>query len=105
MGFEALINEIHDANLTYLMLAQQMILGDRIGATFRLGINTELADVIAGLSAASMMRMARTDMLLARFRLDERAVLGMLNDYSKDRPMVKTHSAILLSHQPVELCS
>lgn len=105
MGFDALKNEIYEANLTYLMLAQQMVLADRIGATFRLGINAELADLIAELSAASMMRMAKTDLLLARFRLDERAVLGMLNDYSKDRPMSKAHSTIMLAHQPVELCA
>ena len=46
--------------------------------------------------------MANTDMLLARFRLDERTVLGKLNDYSKDRPMARTHSAIMLAAQPVE---
>jgi flagellar transcriptional activator FlhD len=102
MDMQSLQAEIHEANLTYLLLAQQMLLADRVGAMYRLGINAELADIISKMSAASLMRMAQTDMLLARFRLDERAVLGMLNDYSKDRPMAKTHSAIMLAAQPVE---
>lgn len=78
MDMQSLQAEIHEANLTYLLLAQQMLLADRVGAMYRLGINAELADIISKMSAASLMRMAQTDMLLARFRLDERAVLGML---------------------------
>lgn len=102
MNMQDLQSEIKEANLTYLLLAQQMLLADRIGATYRLGINVELADLLARLPAASLVRMASTDTLLARFRLDERAVLGMLNDYSKERPMARTHSAIMLAAQTVE---
>lgn len=102
MNMQDLQAEIKEANLTYLMLAQQMLLADRVGAMYRLGINAELGDLLARLPAAQLVRMANTDMLLARFRLDERTVLGMLNDYSKDRPMARTHSAIMLAAQAVE---
>ena len=102
MNMQDLQAEIKEANLTYLMLAQQMLLADRIGGMYRLGINAEMADLLSRLPAAQLVRMANTDMLLARFRLDERTVLGMLNDYSKDRPMARTHSAIMLAAQPVE---
>jgi flagellar transcriptional activator FlhD len=101
MNMQDLQADIKEANLTYLMLAQQMLRADRVGALYRLGINTEMADLLARLPAAQLVRMANTDMLLARFRLDERTVLGMLNDYSKDRPMSRTHSAIMLAAQPV----
>lgn len=103
MDMQDLQAEIKDANLTYLMLAQQMLLADRVGAMYRLGLGADLADLLARLPAASLVRMANTDMLLARFRLDERTVLGMLSDYSKDRPMARTHSAIMLAAQPVEV--
>ncbi len=103
MNMQDLNAEIREANLTYLMLAQQMLLADRVGAMYRLGINAELADVLARLPAAQLVKMASTDMLLARFRLDERTVLGMLNDYSKERPLARTHSAIMLAAQPNEV--
>ena len=102
MNMQDLNAEIREANLTYLMLAQQMLLADRIGAMYRLGINAELADVMAKLTPAQLVKMASTDMLIARFRMDERTVLGMLNDYSKDRPLARTHSAIMLAAQPVD---
>ncbi len=102
MNMQDLNAEIREANLTYLMLAQQMLLADRIGAMYRLGINAELADVMARLTPAQLVKMASTDMLIARFRMDERTVLGMLNDYSKERPMARTHSAIMLAAQPLE---
>lgn len=102
MNMQDLQAEIKEANLTYLMLAQQMLAADRVGAMYRLGINAELSDILARLPAAQLVRMANTDMLLARFRLDERSVLGMLNDYSKDRPLARTHSAIMMAGQPVE---
>ncbi|MFA9217481.1 MAG: flagellar transcriptional regulator FlhD, partial [Sphingomonadaceae bacterium] len=40
--------EIRDANLSYLMLAQQMIRADKVTAIFRLGIAAEIADLIEG---------------------------------------------------------
>jgi len=41
---------IRDINLTYLMLAQQMIKKDKPAAIFRLGISQDLVDVLANLS-------------------------------------------------------
>ena len=43
--------EIRDANLSYLMLAQQMIRADKVTAIFRLGIAAEIADLIRSLEA------------------------------------------------------
>ena len=39
-------NEIKELNLSYLMLAQQLIRADRETAQYRLGIGTDIADVI-----------------------------------------------------------
>ena len=93
---------IRDINLTYLMLAQQMIKEDRAAAIFRLGLSQDLVDVIAGLSPAQVVKMAASNMLLYRFRFDEALLLNMVSDYSKDRMMSRAHAAILMSGQPVE---
>jgi len=93
---------IRDINLTYLMLAQQMIKEDRPAAIFRLGISQDLVDIIAGLTPAQVIKMAASNMLLCRFRFDENLLLNMVTGYSKDRMMSQAHAAILMSAQPVE---
>lgn len=100
-----MLAEIRDANLSYLMLAQQMIRSDKAAAIFRLGISSEIADLIEGLSNAQIMRLASTNMMLARFRFDDGAILGMLTNYNKDRELAHSHAAILMASQPVEKIS
>jgi|SRR5690606_13111224 len=97
-----IIAEIRDANLGYLMLAQQMIRADKATAIFRLGISSEIADLIAAMSNAQILKLAATNMMLARFRFDDGAILGMLTNYSKDRSLAQSHAAILMAGQPVE---
>jgi flagellar transcriptional activator FlhD len=95
--------EIKEANLSYMMLAQQMIRDDKPSAIFRLGVSEELADLIHGLSPAQLMKMAASNMLLCRFRFDERLLLNMITDYNKDRMMSHTHATILMAAQAPEL--
>lgn len=93
---------IRELNLTYLMLAQQMIKEDKPAAIFRLGLSQDLADVIANLTPAQVIKMAASNMLLCRFRFDENLLINMVTDYNKDRLMSQAHAAILMSAQPVE---
>jgi len=92
---------IRDINLTYLMLAQQMIKKDKPAAIFRLGISQELVDVVGNLTPAQIIKMAASNMLLCRFRFDENLLLNLLTDFNKDRLMSQAHAAILMSAQPV----
>ncbi|NDU85902.1 MAG: flagellar transcriptional regulator FlhD [Ferrovum sp.] len=94
--------EIKDANLSYLMLAQNMINQDMAAALFRLGINAEMADLIATLTPAQLIKMAASNMLVCRFRFDENLLLNMITDHSKDRLMAQPHAAILMAGQPAE---
>ncbi len=82
-----IIAEIRDANLGYLMLAQQMIRSDKATAIFRLGISNEIADLIEGMNNAQILKLAGANMMLARFRFDDGAILGMLTNYNKDRSL------------------
>jgi flagellar transcriptional activator FlhD len=94
--------EIRDANLSYLMLAQQMIRADKVTAVFRLGISADIADLIEGMSNAQILKLAGGNMMLARFRFDDTAILGMLTSHSKDRALAQSHAAILMAGQPAE---
>lgn len=94
--------EIRDANLSYLMLAQQMIRSDKATAIFRLGLSKEIADLIEGMSNAQILKLAGSNMMLARFRFDDSAILMMLTNYNKDRALAQSHAAILMAGQAVE---
>ena len=93
---------IRDINLTYLMLAQQMIRKDKPAAIFRLGISQDLVEVIGNLTPAQIIKMAASNMLLCRFRFDERLLLNMITDYNKDRMMSQAHATILMAGHPAE---
>jgi flagellar transcriptional activator FlhD len=102
MNTEQLQEGIREINLTYLMLAQQMIRKDKPSAIFRLGISKDLSEVVGNLTPAQMIKMAASNMLLCRVRFDENVFLNLLTDFNKDRLMSQAHAAILMSSQPVE---
>jgi flagellar transcriptional activator FlhD len=94
--------EIKDANLNYLMLAQQLIRSDKATAIFRLGISKDIADLLEGLSNLQLLKLSGTNMMLARFRFDDSAILGMLTNYTKDRAQAHLHTAVLMAGQNAE---
>ena len=100
MKTEQLMNEIREANLSYLMLAQNMVREDRDTAIYRLGIAESVANILEKLSAAQLVRMAASNMLLFRFRFDDSLIVDMLSDYSKGKLMAGSHAAVLMSAQP-----
>ena len=102
MNAKQLHEEIKEANLSYMMLAKQMINDDKASAIFRLGISEEMADLVAGLTPAQLLKMAASNMLLCAFRFDERLLLNMVTDYNKDRMMSQAHATILMAGRPAE---
>ncbi len=102
MTSDQLHEEIRETNLSYLLLAQNMINHDMASALFRLGINEEMADLIAGLSPAQLMKMAASSMLLCQFRMSENILFHMITDYTQDRLMAQPHAAILMAGQATE---
>ncbi|HZV98946.1 MAG TPA: flagellar transcriptional regulator FlhD [Methylophilaceae bacterium] len=97
-----LMAEVRDANLSYLMLAQKMIREDKAAAIFSLGLSKPIADLLEGLSNSQILKLGASNMMLARFRFDDGAILGMLTNYNKDSALAKSHAAILMAGQPVE---
>ena len=102
MNVNQMHSEIKDANLSYMLLAQQMIKDDKVSSIFRLGVSEEMATLIDGLTPAQVLKMASTNMMLCRLRFDERLLLNMISDFNKDRMMSQAHATILMTGQPVE---
>ena len=100
MKTEQLLNEIREANLSYLMLAQSMVKEDRDTAMFRLGVSDDVANVLEKLSPAQLVRIAASNMLLFRFRFDDSMIVDMLSDYSPGKLMGASHASVLMAAQP-----
>ena len=102
MQTEQLASEIRELNLSYMLLAKQMLQEDRAAAMYRLGISREVADIVENLSAAQILKMAASNLLLCRFRLDDRVVLEMVTSHSRAADMSPAHAAILMAARPME---
>jgi flagellar transcriptional activator FlhD len=99
MSGEQLLGEIRETNLAYLLLAQQMIRMDKAAGIFRLGISEEVADILEQLSPGQILKMAASNMLLCRFRVDDRLLLGLLTDHGTSKPLTQSHAAVLMAGQ------
>ena len=101
MTNEQMLSEIREANLTYLMLAQNLIRQDKAEALFRLGMSEESADMIATLSPAQILKIASGNMLLCRFRMDDEIVWNLLTNHSATKvdndATTKLHASILMA--------
>ena len=102
MGAEQMMAEIKEVNLTYMMLAQQMLREDKAAAIYRLGISQDVAGIVEGLTPGQLLKMAASNLLLCRFRFDDRLVAELLTSHSKDRAMSRSHAAILMAGRPAE---
>ena len=83
MNNEQILAEIRETNLSYLMLAQNLIRADREQALFRLGISEEAADRLASLSPAQVLKIASSNTLVCRMRVDDDLVWTLLTNHGK----------------------
>lgn len=102
MKSSELTSEIKELNLTYLMLAQQMVIADKDMAVFRLGISRDIANILEVLTPGQILKLANSNLMLCRIRFDDNLVFGMLANYKQDRAMAQSHAAILMAGQPAE---
>jgi flagellar transcriptional activator FlhD len=101
MTNEQMLNEIREANMTYLMLAQSLIRQDKSEALFRLGMSEESADMISTLSPSQILKIASCNMLLCRFRVDDDMVWNLLTNHTASKvdndATTKLHASILMA--------
>ncbi|PND36017.1 flagellar transcriptional regulator FlhD [Paucibacter aquatile] len=100
MNADQILAEIREANLNYLMLAQNLIRTDREQALYRLGISEDTATLISTLSPAQLMKISSGNTLLCRFRMDDDLVWGLLTSHSKTAAndgVGRLHASILMA--------
>jgi flagellar transcriptional activator FlhD len=102
MTNEQLLNEIREANLSYLVLVQSLVRQDRAEAIVRLGLSEEVADILASLTMAQILRIASRNVLICRFRFDDQVIWSLLTDHGVQAATKSIHASILMASQPVE---
>lgn len=102
MQTDQILDEVRDLNLSYLLLAKQMLSDDKVAGMYRLGIGEDIAGILEKLSSAQLIKMAASNMLLCRFRFDDRLIAEMLSSNRNDQSVTKSHAAILMAGKPAE---
>jgi len=104
MTSQRLIEEIREANLSYLLLAQQLIREDRSEAIVRLGISDQTADLLDQLTTAQVLKVASNNVLMCSLRFDDPQVWKLLSNPKKDQQVAGLHAAILMAGKAAEQC-
>ncbi|MCL1861415.1 MAG: flagellar transcriptional regulator FlhD [Proteobacteria bacterium] len=94
--------EIRELNVAYLMLAQKMLRFDRETAMFRLGIGKALADFLEDLSAARLVKMADSPVLIPRFRFEDEQLARLMAGEGRDETASTLHAAIIAANRLTE---
>ncbi len=99
MNADQILMEIRETNLSYLMLAQSLIRADREQALFRLGISEDTATTLATLSPAQIMKIASSNTLLCRMRIDDDMGWNLLTNHGKSSnySVTRRHANILMA--------
>jgi flagellar transcriptional activator FlhD len=99
MNQDQVLAEIRETNLSYLMLAQSLIRSDREQALFRLGLSESAADLINTLSPAQILKIASSNTLVCRMRVDDDLVWALLTNHGKggNDSVSRLHANILMA--------
>jgi len=99
---DQLLEEIREANMAYLMLAQHMLRADRAQGLYRLGLSEEVANLIAALTPGQLMKVAGGNLLMCRFRFDDEMVWSLLTTNGKVDNTNGLHANILMAGKMAE---
>src|SRR5690606_41369054 len=98
----SLLVDIQEVILSYLMLAQRMLRENYAAGMFRLGFDTDVADIVMRLSPAQLVKLAGSSSLICKFRLNDYDLLSSLTQDVLGGVLQQAHSTILLSQQVSE---
>lgn len=101
MNTQQILENIREANLSYLMLAQALLRQDRDEAMYRLGLSEEVAQVVENLTAGQILKIAASNLLMCRFRFDDEVVWDLLLSHADNKDASGIHSAILMASRVV----
>ncbi|MDQ0142326.1 flagellar transcriptional regulator FlhD [Cupriavidus necator] len=91
------LQQIEALNLSYLLLAQRLIRENEAEALFRLGLEREVGRVLAALTPPQIVALARSNLMLYRFRLENSLLLAALTGPEPPHALQGMHAAIVMA--------
>lgn len=92
------IQNIKDLNLSYLLLAQQLInQGDNDAASFRLGLPEPIISILKNLSISQLIKLASTNQVICQLRINSETLIDFLTKDSRIDALQHIHTGIILS--------
>lgn len=89
--------ELQELNLTYLLLAQRLLMQDKEAAMLQLQLSEEIADLVLSLPSLQLARLAKINQCLFSLRIRDAKQLEQLVHNERNRGMTQTHAALLLA--------
>ncbi|BAC24176.1 flhD [Wigglesworthia glossinidia endosymbiont of Glossina brevipalpis] len=99
MSNDNILKNIHEINLSYLLLAQELIKQDKKVASFRLGVCEDTLNKISKLSLSELIKLGAINQLICLLRLDDEKVINCLTRESRVDELQQVHTGIMLSTQ------
>ncbi len=96
------LSEIRELNMTYLLLAKQLLSEDKEAGMFRLGMDEAMADYILSLTAKKLSQLSRTNQLLFTFRFDDASLLDASINSHRDYLSTPNHHTMLLASKSAQ---
>jgi flagellar transcriptional activator FlhD len=90
-----LLSDLKDMNLNFLMLAQKMLIENRVTAKAQLGISELVAEQILRMGMSEMLRLASTSQSLCMLRFDDEKLWQLAIDNEIDARVSGLHASIL----------
>lgn len=97
MNIDKKLQSIQNVNLSYLLLAQRLIIEDEVTASFRLGLNDGTIQTLKELSLSQLIKLSTTNQLICQLRFDDQVVIECLTKESRIEALQQIHTGILLS--------
>jgi flagellar transcriptional activator FlhD len=95
------LDSIRELNLSYISLAQRLLRKDKVMGMARLGLSSGLAEILAALSLAQIVKLAATPQVLCAFRFRDHTVLSALTHVDKKVDVAPTPTPILPGDQQI----
>lgn len=94
--------KIADMNLTYLLLAQQLIREDLPTALVRLGMTTEVAEMLEQLSTQQILKISSGPSLVAGLKFTDPEFWNAYLQDGRAQSASRFHASILMASQSLE---
>lgn len=105
MNYNEQLQNIHNVNLSYLLLAQRLIRDDQLAAGFQLGLDDHTIEILKDLSLPQLIKLSSIGQLICRLRVDNEAVINCLTKDSRIDALQCMHTGIILSTEILDSLS